>query len=62
MKNAVKHAKKKTLMMFVIFDTAGRLHIDDELMLGIKGDQRKTENRIRYILYVISSIYGAGCR
>jgi signal recognition particle subunit SRP54 len=54
-KNAVKHAKENTNDV-VIFDTAGRLHIDDELMSELKDIKGKLEPH--QIYFVCDSMTG----
>ena len=54
-KNAVKHAKEN-MNDVVIFDTAGRLHIDDELMSELKEIKGKLEPQ--QIYFVCDSMTG----
>ncbi len=54
-KNAVKHARENTNDV-VIFDTAGRLHIDDELMLELTDIKEKLQPD--QILFVCDSMTG----
>ncbi len=54
-KNAVAYAKTNTQDV-VIFDTAGRLHIDDELMLELKDIKQKLEPH--QIYFVCDSMTG----
>ena len=54
-KNAVKHAKENSNDV-VIFDTAGRLHIDDELMSELKEIKGKLEPQ--QIYFVCDSMTG----
>src|SRR3989304_2520606 len=54
-KNAVDYAKKNTNDV-VIFDTAGRLHIDDELMLELKEIKEKLDPHQTY--FVCDSMTG----
>ncbi|MBI2556660.1 MAG: signal recognition particle protein, partial [Planctomycetes bacterium] len=54
-RNAVEYAKKNTNDV-VIFDTAGRLHIDDELMLELKAIKEKLEPH--QIYFVCDSMTG----
>ena len=54
-KNAVAHARTNTQDV-VIFDTAGRLHIDDELMLELKDIKQKLEPH--QIYFVCDSMTG----
>lgn len=54
-KNAVKHAKENSNDV-VIFDTAGRLHIDDELMSELKEIKGKLEPH--QIYFVCDSMTG----
>lgn len=54
-KNSVAHARTNTQDV-VIFDTAGRLHIDDELMLELKEIKQKLEPH--QIYFVCDSMTG----